>query len=78
MGGSQAQKGSNRPFSEAVRLTTPHERCLTKNSYNVRDLSPLYKSPAYSLIELGKEKKRLVANLGAENLPLRLPLRLPL
>ena len=32
LGGSQARKVSNRPFSEAVRLTTPHEKRLTKIS----------------------------------------------
>jgi hypothetical protein len=63
LGGSQAQNESSRPFSKAVRLTTPHGDSLTKNSQQVRDLRPLHKSTADSLIEAEKVKKPVIENL---------------
>ena len=43
-GGSRAQNVSNRPFSTAVRPTTPHGDSLTTISQQVRHLRP-FKNP---------------------------------
>jgi hypothetical protein len=76
MGGSQAQNRSSRPFSKAVRLTTPHGERLTNISQQVRHLRPLQKSFADSAIEQKKDENRLVTVLVPQT-PVKTPVQKP-
>jgi hypothetical protein len=75
-GDKRAQNTSNRPFSSAVRSTTPQEISLTTFSQQVRNLSPFYKSGADSESKPKISEKLVVAVLVVRT-PVTLPVRAP-
>jgi hypothetical protein len=76
MGGNRAQNVSSRPFSIAVRPTTPHGARLTKNSQQVRHLRPLQKSIADSASE-EKKGENLVVTALVPQTPVETPVQTP-